>query len=176
METVIVSEYNPEWTQNYEQEKIKIFEALNSLVQGIEHIGSTSVPGLGSKPIIDIMVGVSDLNQITEKQINDLGSIGYTYVEKPDFPERKFFRRGEWRAGTHHLHIYKYKSANWVNNILFREYMRKDLHSKVQYYNLKKKLENEFKHDRAAYTKGKSGFIQDILSKARNDQELRNCF
>lgn len=173
MELVIVSEYNPEWITEFEQEKAKISHALKDIILSIEHIGSTSVPGLGSKPIIDMMVGVSDLQQITEVHIDNLMEIGYEYVFKPEFPERRFFRRGEWRAGTHHVHVYEYRSESWINQILFREYLKKHRSAMEEYYNLKKQLEQKFRHDRVAYTEGKSEFIQGIIEKAMNDGELK---
>lgn len=172
LEIVIVSEYNPEWIKEYDHEKMKINSALRDVILSIEHIGSTSIPGLGSKPIIDIMVGVSDLKQIAETQITRLEQIGYEYVFKSDFPERRFFRKGKWRAGTHHLHIYKYKDKNWINNILFREYIKKDTRMLEEYFNLKKKLEQQYKHDRVAYTAGKSKFIERIIRMAMEDKEL----
>jgi len=176
VEIVIVSEYNPEWAEDFKREEAKISKALNGLILGIEHIGSTSIPGLGAKPTIDIMVGVADLKQIADEQIYKLGLIDYEYVEKSYFPDRRFFRRGEWKAGTHHLHIYEYMSNHWINNILFREYLKNYPDVRTQYINLKKKLENQFKNDRSAYTQGKSEFIKGIIMRARENNELMRLF
>lgn len=171
LEIVVVSEYDPEWIEEYEQEKVKISHVLSDVLLRIEHIGSTSIPKLGSKPIIDMMVGVSDLQQVSEVYITGLKGIGYEYVFKPNFPERRFFRRGEWRAGTHHLHIYEYESENWINNILFRDYLKNDSSMMEEYYLLKKKLEQQHKHDRVAYTEGKSDFIGMVIEMAKMDKE-----
>jgi len=177
----VVSEYDSEWIEEYEQEKVKISHVLRDVLLRIEHIGSTSIPKLGSKPIIDMMVGVSDLQQVSEAYITGLEGIGYEYVFKPDFPERRFFRKGEWRAGTHHLHIYEYESENWINNILFRDYLKNDSRMMEEYYLLKKKLEQQYKHDRVAYTEGKSEFIGNVIAvakmnKERDDSQLpREC-
>ena len=171
LEIVVVSEYDPEWINEYEQEKVKIRRVLSDVLLRIEHIGSTSIPKLGSKPIIDMMVGVADIQQVSEVYITGLEGIGYEYVFKPDFPERRFFRRGEWRAGTHHLHIYEYESENWMNNILFRDYLKNDSSMMEEYYFLKKKLEQQHKHDRVAYTDGKSDFIGMVIEMAKKVKE-----
>ncbi|OAB47213.1 hypothetical protein PBAT_07705 [Paenibacillus antarcticus] len=171
MEIVVVSEYDQQWIEEYVQEKVKISRVLSDVLLRIEHIGSTSIPKLGSKPIIDMMVGVADLQQVSEGCITGLAGIGYEYVFKPDFPDRRFFRRGEWRAGTHHLHIYEYESENWINNILFRDYLINDSRMMEEYYLLKKKLEQQHKHDRVAYTEGKSEFIGKVIEMAKMDIE-----
>jgi GrpB-like predicted nucleotidyltransferase (UPF0157 family) len=81
----------------------------------IEHIGSTSIEGLGAKPILDIMVGVYDLKEV-EEFIEQLEIFGYEFVFHKEIPNRRFFRKGKWRAGTHHLHFYNYESEEWTNN------------------------------------------------------------
>lgn len=173
MEEVIITEYNSNWVREFEEERIKILNVLSELEVIIEHIGSTSVSGLGSKPTVDIMAGIPRLDLIDETYIRNLHDIGYEYVLKPEFPERLFFRRGQWRAGTHHLHIYKYRGKNWNENILFKEYLRRNPEIKNDYYKLKKKLEGQYKNDRVAYTEGKTDFIRGIINRASNDKELR---
>lgn len=76
-----------------------------------------------AKPILDIMVAVRDLEEVDEF-IRPLERLGYEYVEHKEFPNRRFFRKGARRAGTHHLHVYKYNSGEWNNKILFRDYLR----------------------------------------------------
>lgn len=93
---VEISGYDPQWAEEYMREKRKIVEALRDVCVGIEHIGSTSVPDLGAKAIIDIMVGVEELASLQSEHRERLQGIQYEYVHKPDFPERAFFRRGEW--------------------------------------------------------------------------------
>lgn len=171
MEEVIVTPYNPDWKDEFEREKAKIESALKGLDVHIEHIGSTSVMGLGSKPTIDMMAGVLRLTLVNEQYIENLARIGYEYVFKPEFPERLFFRRGQWRAGTHHLHIYKYQGQQWNDQILFREYLKNHPDTRGQYYTLKKVLENQYKHDRVAYTNGKADFIREVIHKAKLDTD-----
>lgn len=174
MEEVIVSPYNPDWKNEFEREQDKIRLALKGLDVHIEHIGSTAIKGLGSKPTIDMMAGVLSLTLVNENEqyIENLARIGYEYVFKPEFPERLFFRRGKWRAGTHHLHVYKYQGQQWNDQILFREYLKNHPDTRDQYYSLKKVLESQFKHDRVAYTSGKADFIREVIRKARQDTDL----
>ncbi|CAH0231999.1 Dephospho-CoA kinase [Peribacillus sp. Bi96] len=118
-----IEDYKPEWVSEFEQEKARIMEALKNYPLFVEHIGSTSVEGLGAKPILDIMAGVHHLDEV-DMFIEPLQSIGYVFVAHKEFPERRFFRKGQWRAGTHHLHFYKYGSEQWKNQLSFRDYLR----------------------------------------------------
>ncbi|APB71598.1 GrpB family protein [Paenibacillus polymyxa] len=164
---VEISGYDPQWAEEYMQEQRKIVEALKDVCVGIEHIGSTSVPNLGAKPIIDIMVGVEELASLQSEHRERLQGFQYEYVHKPDFPERAFFRRGEWGAGTHHLHIYKYKGEHWENHLLFRDYLKAHPDSLRAYDTLKKDLAYQFKYDRAAYTEAKGPFIRQVVERAK---------
>lgn len=169
VEEVNVTDYNAEWINDFEQEKAKIKNVINDITLGIEHIGSTAVPGLGAKPVIDMMVGVKELSQVSPEYIVQLKSINYEYVHKPEYPERLFFRKGQWRAGTHHLHVYVHNGEHWLNNIWFRDYLRSHPKAMDDYYRLKKQLEGLYKSDRVAYTNAKAPFIQSILSRLRSE-------
>ncbi|WP_409346490.1 GrpB family protein [Paenibacillus sp. MBLB4367] len=171
MEEVVVTGHNPEWENEYEREKGKIADALNDILAGIEHIGSTSVPGLAAKPVIDMMAGVLELSDLTEKHVDALRSLGYTHVDHSHFPERKFFRRGEWRAGTHHLHVYRINGTHWRSNLLFRNYLRSHPAAMQEYHELKVTLISKHKQDRAAYTEAKAPFIQSIIQLAMSEAE-----
>jgi len=162
---VVIEEYNEDWALEYQQEERKIKEILTNKLIAIEHIGSTSVPGLGAKPIIDFMVGVSDLNEV-EQFIEPLAKLGYEHVYHKEFPNRRFFRKGQRRAGTHHLHIYNYGSKEWKNNILFRDYLKTHPDVLKQYNQLKKELAEKYRNDRVAYTNAKHPFIIDVIQKA----------
>ncbi|MFJ3387036.1 MULTISPECIES: GrpB family protein [unclassified Lysinibacillus] len=90
---------------------------------GIEHIGSTSIKGLEAKPIIDIILSVQDLDEVSNFVI-PLSEIEYEYVHKPEFKDRRFFRKGLWGQGTCHLHICEINSSEWIEKLLFRDYLR----------------------------------------------------
>src|SRR5687767_8536790 len=117
--TVKIEDYNPDWASEFQQEKARIMEVLKNYSLCVEHIGSTSVEGLGAKSILDMMAGVQHLDEV-DTFIEPLKSIGYEFVPHKEFPERRFFRKGLWRAGTHHLHIYRFGSEQWKNQLSFR--------------------------------------------------------
>ncbi|OPH47266.1 hypothetical protein BC351_12260 [Paenibacillus ferrarius] len=167
--SVVIEEYNKDWALEYEQEEGKIKELLGNKAIAIEHIGSTSVQGLGAKPIIDFMVGVNELNEVDEF-IEPLVKIGYEYVFHKDFPNRRFFRKGQWRAGTHHLHVYRCGSDEWNNNILFRDYLRTHPDVLRQYNQLKMDLAKKYRNDRTSYTNAKHPFITSVIEEARKEQ------
>ncbi|MGD6792771.1 GrpB family protein [Metabacillus indicus] len=163
---IIIEEYSIDWARQFEQEKRKLSEILGDRVKSIEHIGSTAVEGLGSKPVIDIAAGVNNLETIN-KFIEPLKQIEYQFVYHKEFPERRFFRKGQWRAGTHHLHFYEFEGEHWNNQLLFRDYLRKNPDDARKYHDLKVYLAEKYRFDRVAYTENKASFIQNILQKAR---------
>lgn len=165
---ITIEEYNSNWSKQFEEEKVKLKEMLDDKVISIEHIGSTSVVGLGAKPIIDIAIGVNDLDVVNEF-IEPLKQIGYEFVYHKEFPERRFFRKGQWRAGTHHLHIYQFEGEHWNNQILFREYLRNNPDLLMEYNQLKIDLARNYRFDRVAYTVNKAPFIQKVLQKAKEE-------
>ncbi|MDQ0256342.1 GrpB-like predicted nucleotidyltransferase (UPF0157 family) [Evansella vedderi] len=163
--------YNPNWENQFENEKKSILDVLRNKVVGIEHIGSTSIDGLEAKPIIDIILGVDDLNEVSHF-IVPLSEIDYEYVPKPEFKDRRFFRKGLFGKGTCHLHICEFNSKEWVEKLLFRDYLR--LHPKAaeEYVSLKKELASKYKFDRPTYTKEKAPFIKAIIEKAKKEKMM----
>lgn len=167
---VTIEDYNSNWYKRFEEEKEKLKEILTDKYISIEHIGSTSVDGLCAKPIIDIAIGVNDLQSVSEF-IKPLKEIGYEFVYHKEFPERRFFRKGQWGAGTHHIHIYQFEGEHWNNQILFRNYLRVNPDVLKEYQKLKVDLAEKFRFDRGSYTTSKSSFIQDVLQKAKKEEE-----
>lgn len=167
-EVVMLEAYNANWATEFDSEQRKLRKLLGDQAIAIEHIGSTSVPGLAAKPVIDLMAGVQEL-ELACAFIEPLASLGYEHVIHVEFPERRFFRKGPWRAGTHHLHVYLYGSTAWTNQILFRNYLRKHAGVREQYQQLKEELAVRFPQDRVAYTKGKHPFITDVLRQANEE-------
>ncbi|MDP7981097.1 GrpB family protein [Bacillus sp. WLY-B-L8] len=166
---VVIEEYTPNWTLQFTEEQKIIKEIMGDAAIAIEHIGSTSVAGLSAKPILDMMVGVRNLNDI-DVFIEPLKTIEYEHVFHKEFPNRRFFRKGLWKAGTHHLHIYQYGSKEWNHNLLFRDYLRSHPNVRQQYEQLKKELANKHLFDRVAYTNAKAPFILDIIKKAKKER------
>lgn len=164
-----IEPYTSLWAKNYELEKASLEQALDSRFKGIEHIGSTAVLGLGAKPIIDMMIGVTKLED-ADQFIHPLSRLGYEHVVHNHFPNRRFFRKGAWGAGTHHLHVYVYKSVEWNNQLLFRDYLIEHEEARHSYYCLKLELAKQYAHDRTSYTASKTDFIEAILKKAKSVQ------
>lgn len=169
---IVIEKYTSDWALAFNEEKKLLQDIIGDIATSIEHIGSTSIKGLGAKPIIDIMIGVYDLKEV-EGIIKPLGHIKYEHVFHEDFPNRRFFRKGLWRAGTHHLHIYKYESEEWNSNILFRDYLRKHPDVRNRYNQLKIELAQRYRCDRVGYTAAKAPFIRDVIQKAKDKANFR---
>ncbi|MBN8211114.1 GrpB family protein [Bacillus sp. NTK071] len=163
---VNLNEYNTEWESQFDYERKRIVAAIGDEIAGIEHIGSTSIKGLKAKPIIDIMVGIKDLNS-TSAFVQPLSEIEFEYVPKPELTDRRFFRKGLWGQGTCHLHICEIHSTEWIEKTVFRDYLRKYPDFAEEYALLKSELATKYKYDRPAYTQQKEPFIKDIIKKAR---------
>lgn len=163
--TVELHPYVPEWPLIYEKEKEIIHRALDPSSFPIEHIGSTSIPAMAAKPIIDILLGVDDLTDFT-RLIHPLSQAGYEYIPKPDLKIRRFFRKGVRGRGTCHLHICEWLGEEWKEKITFRDYLRKNPEKAAEYNALKKQLARDYKHHRSLYTEKKGPFIQSIVKQA----------
>lgn len=132
----------------------------------IEHVGSTAVPGLAAKPIIDIMVGLSGLAQ-AEARVDALEVLGYEYVPEyeDELPDRRYFRRPATRPRTHHLHCVERGSDFWTRHLAFRDRLREDGRVARAYGKLKVRLAEVHRTDGPAYTAAKSPFIEGVLSR-----------
>ncbi len=168
---VVIVPYDPQWPGLFKDEKARIARLNGIREVTIEHIGSTAVPGLGAKPILDIMIGVRTLF-IADECIKPLESIGYRYV--PEFeasiPERRFLWKGTQAKRTHHIHIVEKSSDFWERHLLFRDYLRTHPTEAENYYKLKTQMAETYGSDRDGYTDAKSLFIESIIEKAGKDK------
>jgi GrpB-like predicted nucleotidyltransferase (UPF0157 family) len=165
---VNVSEYSEEWENQFEYERKRIMDVIGDKVARIEHIGSTAIKGLKAKAIIDIMVGVEELSTVPTF-VAPLSEIEFEYVPKPEVTDRRFFRKGLWGKGTCHLHICEVNGREWMEKLLFRDYLRKHPQVAKEYALLKSELASKYKYDRPTYTQQKEPFIKDIIEKAREN-------
>jgi len=170
---VVLSDYDPNWEEQFLDEKRSIQEAIGLSILGIEHIGSTSIKGLKAKPIIDILLGVQSIEGVSEL-IEALRIIGYEYVPKPELIDRRFFRKGLWGQGTCHLHICEYNNNEWIDKCLFRDYLRLNAQTAHEYETLKEQLAYHFQYDRPTYTLKKEPFIQKVITQAKNEGYEKN--
>ena len=165
--------YDPRWPELYELEKASLLPAFGDSLCCIEHIGSTAVPGLAAKPVIDILAGVRSLLE-APIFIPALLALGYEYIQKHEavFPERRYLHKIVNGRHTHHLHIVEPESDFFKVQILFRDYLRTHPQDATRYADLKYHLAQKYRNDREAYTDGKSQLIQEILRAAR--QQLQS--
>lgn len=163
---VEIADYDPRWPQMFAEEKARILDAIGEWVVDLQHVGSTSVPGLAAKPIIDMMPGLRRLED-AQHCIAPLEKIGYEYVPQYNalLPERRYFQKGYPR--THHLHMVETGGAFWNRHIFFRDYLRTHREAAQAYADLKRGLAQTHALDRFAYTDAKTEFIQSIEAKAR---------
>ncbi|MGB5962281.1 MAG: GrpB family protein [Coleofasciculaceae cyanobacterium] len=168
MDEVVIVDYDPHWTILFKQEAQLISKVLEkNLITRIEHFGSTAVPGLAAKPIIDLLVGVSSLF-LAKQTVSQLETLGYAYwADNPD-PQRLFFVKGlpPNSPRTHHIHIVEPNSILW-ERLLFRDYLRQHPNEAANYAQLKHDLAQRFSTDREAYTRGKTNYIQSVMEKAK---------
>ena len=161
---IVIVDYDANWSHQYEQEKSQVITALGDSIADIQHIGSTSVPGLAGKPVIDMLLGLKQIPP-SPTQVLSLENLGYLYLSEFGIPERHYFRRGMPR--THQIHAVRIDSGFWQRHILFRDYLRVHPQAAQEYEALKRKLAVEFSHDRDRYTDSKTPLIEQILMQAR---------
>jgi GrpB-like predicted nucleotidyltransferase (UPF0157 family) len=161
-------QYDKQWKKLFEKESALISSRIKDYIVDIQHIGSTAIPGIAAKPIIDIAVAIDDLSNI--KQVVNLLEKGeYEYRGEQGIPDRHLFVRGDEECRTHHLHVMVNTSNEWKKHILFRDYLRQHPTEVKQYSDLKKRLAAEFEFDRGKYTDGKEEFIKSIIEKAKEE-------
>ncbi len=159
---VVIVDYDPEWPARFEEERAIIEAAIGPRTVAIEHVGSTAVPGLGAKPVVDIMVGIDSLADAAAC-IEPLGAAGYTYYpdHEAEMPERRYF---DVQSGTRdaHLHMVEYGGAFWRRHLAFRDYLRAHPEAAAEYDRLKRDLAAHYGSDRDGYTNAKTEFVQSI--------------
>jgi GrpB-like predicted nucleotidyltransferase (UPF0157 family) len=157
--------YDPDWKQLFEVEKASLQEVLGLNVLDIQHIGSTSIPGMLAKPIIDIAIAIDDFEQ-ARVCIPSIEGLGYEYKGEYGIPRRHYFVKGEPRL--FHVHMSEIDSLEWQNTILFRDYCCQHAEVAQEYAELKAQLAVKYPQDRAAYLDGKTEFVEWVIRLARS--------
>ncbi len=162
---ITIVPYDAAWPTRFRVESQLIRIALNDLEPKIEHIGSTSVPGLAAKPIIDILVGVRSLDAF-ERHCDRLTVYGYEYIPEYErvLPDRRFFKRVFRGVRTHHVHVVEVNGRYWKRYLRFRDRLRADGFLASRYAELKCRLASRFRFNRDAYTNGKSSFVEAVIA------------
>ena len=154
--------YDPEWPFLFEEERGRLQSVLLSIPRGIEHYGSTAVPGLRAKPIIDILIGILPLdNWVRCKQ--PLESLGYDYVERAGVPRHYIFGRGrDLSERTHLVHIVEFNGPSWRYNLAFRDALRTNRTLREEYLIAKQAAANLAPEGRARYNELKQAFFDKV--------------
>lgn len=156
--------YAPEWKLYFEREKAALQQVLGSKILDIQHVGSTSIPGMLAKPIIDIAIAVIDFEE-AKACIPFVESLGYEYKGEFGIPHRHYFVKGDPRL--FHIHMSEISSHEWQNTLLFRDYLRHHPAVAEEYAQLKQQLAMQFPQDREAYLNGKTAFVERVLQLAK---------
>ena len=176
--SAVVEPYDPDWPALFQHERHRIVAAIGHIVAGVHHVGSTSIPGLPAKPILDIAVMLNDFGD-GERCIEPLEEIGYTHVGLlDDIPGDRFFAKVHTPRDscsdceeivTHHLHMYTLDSPLRVNHFAFRDYLIAHPDEIARYARLKLNLADKHPNDRKSYSVGKRLIMTEVLAKAAEE-------
>ena len=169
---VIVTSYNPKWSKMFEDEASKIKEIYGKELLSIYHIGSTSVPGLKAKPIIDIMPVVRDI-KLVDNYNKQMIKLGYEPMGEYGISGRRYFRKGGDNR-THQVHIFQHNSNHVERHIAFRDYLREHSTDAKRYADLKEGLAKRYPNDIVAYCEGKDKFVKELEKRALKWYRDRN--
>ncbi len=173
-EKIIISEYRSEWAEQFNALKKVLIEHLNNDIVGIEHVGSTSIPGMKAKPIIDVDLIIEENDNTMDRVISKLKELGYNHNGDQGISGRESFERVDSLTPNigsnkkwfkHHLYVCKKENIALLNHLNFRDYLKSNQNKVIEYSNLKQNLALRFPFDIDSYIDGKTNFIIDILIK-----------
>lgn len=172
-EEVAIVPYDSCWPEMFEQERLHLLSCLPlELVRRIEHFGSTAIPGISAKPIVDILVEVTSLDETKNRIAPILEAQGYDYFWRPSWGDDAppfyawFIKRDRNGNRTHHIHMVEPDFEHW-DRLLFRDYLIEHPDVAREYSELKEKLSDVLHRNRVAYTEAKTNFIMAITKKAK---------
>ncbi len=166
MRKVEVVPHNPRWRDAFATEAKQLAAALGENVIAIHHIGSTAIPDIYAKPIIDVLVEVSDITEV-DGQSSAMESLGYEVMDEFGISGRRYFRKNNQEGiRTHHIHAFAVGSAEVARHLAFRDYMIAHPEDAQRYSELKRKLAEAHAQNADAYIDGKDGFIKEMDRRA----------
>jgi len=169
MDDVEIVNYDPRWPVLFDEEAKRLRAVLDpSLIVGLEHFGSTAVPDLSAKPIIDILIAVQSLADAQATFVEALRNLDYVYWADNPKKDRMFFVKGMPPFGSgrsHHVHVTEPHGEMW-QRLAFRDYLRAHPEEAATYERLKRRLAGEHQTDREAYTDAKSAYVETVMRKA----------
>jgi GrpB-like predicted nucleotidyltransferase (UPF0157 family) len=160
---VVIVPYDPRWRDEFTRAARELEEALGSSIIAVHHVGSTAIPGLCAKPILDVLVSVPDFRAALDL-VPAIEAIGYEFRPNEEIPDRHYFRRRRGTVGTHHLSLAEPGSHYQRVTIGFRDALRADPIKAAEYAELKTGLARKFPFDRGKYIEGKSAFVAKVLA------------
>ena len=166
---IVIADYDPSWPGMFVAAREALQRAIGPWMTGVEHIGSTAVPGLAAKPVIDVLVGVRTLAEADAHCIPSIAALGYEYIATYEtlMPDRRYFKSpaGGGRL-EHHIHLVERDSEFWQRHLRFRDYLRAHPQAAREYERLKRELAPRFE-DINEYAKAKTEFIRAAEAAAR---------
>lgn len=165
-EIVELTAYSPLWPAVFDIEKSRLVDIFGADAVLIEHVGSTAVPGMGAKPIIDILLGAPTL-AVVDRHIPQLVETGYRHVSEFEHanPDRRFLVKVHGHPGHFQLHAVVYDTPFWKDLLAFRDVLRADPGLAERYWRLKNALAARFRNDRQAYSDARTEFIRNTLGR-----------
>jgi GrpB-like predicted nucleotidyltransferase (UPF0157 family) len=167
-DVVQLTPYSTQWKWLFRWERLRLWLQLGSAIQAVHHVGSTAIPGMPAKPIIDIIVVVADFER-AERCIPVIERLGYEYKGENDQLRQRYFVKGY--PTTHTLFVVEPHSQELAAKVCFRDYLTQHAELAQAYADLKRRLAREFATDRQAFQDAKAPFVQQVLQTA----ELDNC-
>ncbi|MGB9177948.1 MAG: GrpB family protein [Pyrinomonadaceae bacterium] len=166
MSKVEVVPHNPQWRDAFEAEAKQVADALGENVVAIHHIGSTAIPNIYAKPVVDLLVEVRDITEVDSRS-SAMESLGYEVMGEYGIPGRRYFRKDN-REGirTHNIHAFEAGSVEVERHLAFRDYMIAHPVDAEKYSEMKRKLAEEHPQSIDGYMDGKDGFIKEMDRRA----------
>jgi GrpB-like predicted nucleotidyltransferase (UPF0157 family) len=163
-EPIELAPYDPAWPQAFCEERDRLLSVFPTMLLAIEHIGSTAVPGMPAKPIVDILAGLESMS-VADALFEPILANGYTTSRAFNemLPDRRWFMRVTGGKRSHHLHVVQFEGLVWRRHLLFRHRLRAAPTVADDYARLKTNLAVQYRHDREAYTEAKSAFVASVV-------------
>lgn len=162
---VRIVEYEDGWASEADQEIGRLREALGPMAVRVDHVGSTAVPGLAAKPIIDLQVSVAAMEPRTA-YVEPLQRLGYLFVPSPESPDFHFFAKPAERPRSHQLHVCEAGSEHEFRHLAVRDFLRTHSDEAATYASLKREVVAKHPQDRLAYIEGKDAYVVDLERRA----------
>ena len=162
---VRIVDHDPAWAALAAAELRRLEAALGDGARRLEHVGSTAVPGLAAKPILDLQLSVDDIAAL-ERYVAPLERLGYLFVPAPESPDLRLFAKPAARPRTHHLHVCELGSEHELRHIAVRDLLRDDPGEAARYAALKRQVVERHPFDRLAYIEGKEAYVVALEARA----------